>query len=69
MLLNNDDERFPPCRFADGAALREQFRSHTVIPTVWLRAYREGVLMLSLTDDDENSSGEVSQGWLIDGLA
>ena len=40
VLLTDDDDRFPPCRFADGAALREQFRSHAVIPTVWWRASR-----------------------------
>ena len=38
VLMTDDDDIFPPCRFADGAALREQFQSHSVIPTVWWRA-------------------------------
>ena len=50
VLLNNDDERFPPCRFADGAALDPD----GVVEGL------QGVLMVCLTDDDGTSFGEVS---------
>ena len=49
-LLNNDDERFPPCRFADGAALDPD----GVVEGL------QGGLMVCLTDDDGTSFGEVS---------
>ena len=50
VLLNNDDERFPPCRFADGAALDPD----GVVEGL------QGVLMVCMTDDDVTSFGEVS---------